>query len=71
MIKYEYDIVTLNLTDEQKQVIQIGLGNIDQLNVMIKDVINAKANEGWEPLYPFSVPQVWFRRIKANTRSKK
>lgn len=62
--KYEYDFIALNLTDDQKQIVQMGLGNIDQLNTMIKDTINFKAKDGWEPLYPFSVPHIWFRRIK-------
>jgi len=70
-MKYEYDVVTLELTEEQQQVIQMGLGDIEQINAMICDIINKRAADGWEPLYPFSVPQVWFRKeIKARRRKK-
>lgn len=69
MTKYEYDFVTLNLSDEQKQVLQLGLGDIDALNLMIRDVINEHAAKGWEPLYPFSVPQIWFRKPKPARRA--
>jgi hypothetical protein len=62
MIKYEYDVVTLDLSDDQKQVLELGLGNIEILNSLILDVINERAEDGWEPLYPFSVPQIWFRK---------
>ena len=68
MTKYEYDFVTLPLTDEQKQVLQLGLGNIDQLNILIRDTINERAKQGWEPLYPWSVPQLWFRKVKGTAR---
>lgn len=69
MSKYEYDFVALALTDDQKQVVQMGLGNIEQLNSMIKDTINSKAKQGWEAMYPFSVPYLWFRR-ELSTRKK-
>ena len=71
MIKYEYDVVALNLSDEQKHVLSMNLGNIEQLNSMLKEVINAKASDGWEPLYPFAVPQIWFRRIKTARKIQK
>ena len=70
-MKYEYDFVTLQISDEQKQVLQLGLGDIEQLNLMIRDVINERAADGWEPLYPFSVPQIWFRKAKVARRKKK
>lgn len=71
MTKYEYDFVTLALSDDQKQVLQMGLGDIDQLNIMIRDTINEWATDGWEPLYPFSVPQIWFRKPKTVRRKRK
>lgn len=70
MTKYQYDFVTLQISDEQKQVLQMGLGDIDALNLMIRDVINERAADGWEPLYPFSVPQIWFRKPMAVRRKK-
>ncbi len=68
---YEYEFVTLDLTEEQKQVMRMGLANIDQINAMLRDTINKKAIAGWEPLYPFSVPDIWFRRIKPKKTRKK
>lgn len=70
MTKYEYDVVTLDLTEEQQQALQLGLANIEQLNLMIKDIINERAQDGWEPMYPFSVPQIWFRKAKPTRRKK-
>lgn len=64
MTVYEYEFVTLPLSEDQKQVIQMGLGNIEQLNAILRDAINQRAADGWEPLYPFAVPSVWFRRKK-------
>lgn len=69
MTKFEYDFVTLNLSEEHKQVLQMGLGDIDALNVLIRDVINERADDGWEPLYPFSVPMIWFRKAKPARRA--
>lgn len=68
MTKYEYDFVTLQLSEDQKQVLQMGLGDIDALNLMIRDVVNERAADGWEPLYPFSVPQIWFRKQVTTAR---
>jgi hypothetical protein len=70
MTVYEYDFVALSLTDEQKQMVQMGLANIEQLNTMLRDTINQRAADGWEPLYPFSVPAIWFRRVKAKKTAK-
>ena len=71
MTKFEYDFVTLNLSEEHKQVLQMGLGDIDALNLLIRDVINERAADGWEPLYPFSVPQIWFRKVKPARRANR
>lgn len=67
-MKYEYEYIELKLTEEQKQLVQMGMGNFDHLIPMMKDLINSKAKEGWEPLYPFSVPFVWFKREIKNTQ---
>jgi len=69
-MKYEYDYETVNLTEDQQQMIQMGLANIEALNSMVRDVINARAKDGWEPLYPFSMPSIWFRKPKAVKRKK-
>ena len=62
-IHYEYDFVDLKLSQDQMQVVQLGLANIEEVNKLIKDTINLKAKDAWEPLYPFSVPYIWFRRL--------
>lgn len=62
--KFEYDFEMLTLTDGQKQMAQMGLADVDQLNPIIRDVINKRAIDGWEPFYPFSVPALWFKRLK-------
>lgn len=72
MTKYEYDFVHLNVTEEQNQMIQMGMAKLDDLNVMVRDAINEKAQEGWEPLYPFAVPMIWFRKpVRATRKAKK
>lgn len=70
MTVYEYDFVTLELSDEQKQMVQMGLANIEQLNTMLRDLINKRTVDGWEPLYPFAVPALWFRRVKTKKNAK-
>lgn len=62
--KLEYDFEVLALTEGEQQMVQMGIANIDQLNAKIKDIVNKRAIDGWEPLYPFSVPAVWFKRLK-------
>ena len=69
-MKYEFDYETLELTDEQLQLVQMGLAKIDDLNSMVKDIINERAAKGWEPMYPFSVPSIWFRKPRAAKRKK-
>lgn len=71
MTIYEYDFVTLELSEEQTNMTQMGMGNIEQLNIMIRDAINQYTDDGWEPLYPFMVPQIWLRRAKPTKRKKK
>lgn len=61
---YEYTFEALALTEEQKQVIQMGLAKVEDVSTMISELANKKAKDGWEPLYPFSVPCLWFRREK-------
>ena len=69
-MKYEYDFENVPLTEAQQHMVSIGAGNIDELNVIIRDLINERAKDGWEPLYPFSVPQVWFRKQITARRKK-
>jgi len=65
---YEYTFEAVQLSDEEKQAIQIGIGRIEELNEKIKETLNRQAKSGWEPLYPFSVPMLWFKRPLKKTR---
>ena len=68
-MKYKYEVVTLQLTDEQMQMSSLGIANIEQINAIVCELVNERSEDGWEPLYPFSVPQVWFRKeVKAYKR---
>jgi hypothetical protein len=64
MTKYEYDFANIELDEQQQAMIEIGVGNVAALNPIIRDILNERAKTGWEPMYPFSVPQIWFRRAK-------
>lgn len=70
MKKYEYDFERINLTEEQEQMMQMGMGDIESINSILKDIINVRAKAGWEPLYPFSVPGLWFKKEKTTKRKK-
>jgi hypothetical protein len=59
---YEYDFQDIGLDEEQKKLVELGMANIENLNAKIKDILNKRGCDGWEPLYPFSVPLLWFRR---------
>lgn len=62
---YEYKFVELELSQGQKEAAQLGMIlNIDELNKQMATLINKEATDGWEPLYPFSSPSVWFKREK-------
>jgi len=61
-MKYEYKYVTLDLNEEQMQMVQMGLAKIELVNDMVLETINEEAKDGWEPLYPFSVPSVWLKK---------
>lgn len=61
---YEYDFEDIGLTEEDRKLVELGMGKIEDLNAKIKPILNKRAKEGWEPLYPFSVPMIWFKRNK-------
>jgi len=70
MILYEYDHEDIGLTDRQRQLAELGMVKVEDLSAKIKDIINKRAKDGWEPFYPFSVPLLWFKRV-AIKKSKK
>lgn len=70
---YEYDFQDIGLTEDQRKLMEFGAVKIEEVNPRIKDILNKRAQDGWEPLYPFSVPLLWFRRIapkKAKTKGR-
>ncbi len=70
-MKYQYDYELLPLDEGQLQAIEMGLAKIEHINAMILDLVNERAKKGWEPLYPFSVPQIWFRKPATAARKRK
>lgn len=59
---YEYDFEGIDLTDEQRQAVELGLVKIEVLNEKVKLILNKRAKDGWTAEYPFSVPYLWFKR---------
>ena len=72
MTKYEYDSEVLPLSTEEAGIVKMGLTPDELLNTInkrIQELINKRGQDGWEVLYPFSVPTLWFKRI-AITKKK-
>lgn len=68
MSKVEYISERLELSKEESTIINMGIAPddiVDKINIRILEVINIKGKQGWEALYPFSVPVLWFKRTKA------
>lgn len=69
-MNYEYDFEDIGLTEDQRKVVELGMVKIEDISTMIKKTVNERAKKGWEPLYPFSVPLLWFRRIPPTQKRK-
>jgi hypothetical protein len=66
----EYDVEVIKLTEEQQNAVALGIVEIDSINQIIKKIINDRAKDGWEPMYPFAFPSIWFKRnIKKNAKA--
>jgi len=68
---YEYDFQDIGLTEDQRKLVELGMAKVEDLSARIREILNARAKEGWEPLYPFSVPLLWFKRIAPTQKPKK
>lgn len=69
---YEYEFEAVPLPDEEARMLAMNLiGNIHVVNTAVKTVLDARSKLGWEPLYPFSVPVLWFRREVKTRKTKK
>jgi hypothetical protein len=68
---YEYKYVTIEISPEQQQVVDMGLAKMDEVAELIMTEVNQQAEEGWEPLHPFGFPTLWFKReVKKTVRKK-
>lgn len=78
MNQIEYINEKIKLTADELTIINMGVASpdtIDSINDKIQEVISRRGKEGWEALYPFSVPLLWFKRTKqkksTDTKTKK
>jgi hypothetical protein len=59
---YVYDFEAISLTNEQKYLLEMQEIDPSVLSEMVKELINKRVKDGWEPLYPFTFPTLWFRK---------
>jgi len=69
-MKYEYDFEQIPLSEQDQAKLELGMVDVNAINSIIKDIINTRGQEGWEALYPFSAPYIWFRK-PVRSRQKK
>jgi len=67
-MKYEYDFENIPLSEEDQAAMQVGIANLEKINGIIRDIINRRGADGWEALYPFSAPMLWFKKPKRATK---
>lgn len=60
---YEYDFQDIGLTEDEQKLVDFGAVKLEDLNIKIRAILNERAKQNWEPLYPFSVPMLWFKRV--------
>jgi hypothetical protein len=69
-MNYEYDFHDIGLTEDQRRLVDLGMVKVEDISARIKEIVNERAKQGWEPLYPFTVPLLWFRRIPPTQKRK-
>ncbi len=70
----EYDSETLQLPAEEAAIVKMGLAPdelLNNINKRIHEIINRRGKDGWEVMYPFSVPTLWFKRIGITKKKTK
>jgi len=67
---YEYDFHDIGLDEDQRKMVEFGGIKVEDISVKIRDILNKRAQDGWEPLYPFSVPLLWFKRTAVTKKTK-
>lgn len=60
---YEYDFEYV-LKSEHLDSVEMGLADPKTVLDAVKKTLNEKAKKGWEPIPPFVLPVVWFRKTK-------
>ena len=60
----EYKYVNVDLTEEQRHMVDLGMVKLESVNDTIMALINEESSDGWEPMYPFMFPCLWFKRDK-------
>lgn len=71
MTQYEYKYRSVDLTEQQRELIQMNMAKLEDLHAMILKIVNEEGKDGWEALYPFLADTVWFRRERISKRSPK
>jgi len=64
-MKYEFILKEL-FNAEQAESITMGLVPHADVEKKILDTLNEMGEEGWEPLTPFSMDRIWFKREKVD-----
>lgn len=60
---YEYDFeYVLNPKDNENA--EMGLVDFNSIQQALKKLLNERAKKGWEPIAPFMMPVIWFRKTK-------
>lgn len=71
MTVFEYKRVKLDLPDNHLEAMNLGFVDSDDIDTKIETVVNEQGQDGWEALYPFAVPSIWFRRSKTVRKNSK
>lgn len=64
MIAYEYKCVYISLNEDELHIATLGVAEIKHVNNLVLEIANEQGADGWEAMYPFSIPAVWFKRQK-------
>jgi len=71
MNKYEFRIENIALNGDETNMMMMGMAPpevMDTVNERLVELINKLGEDGWEALYPFSLPFVWFRKVSKKTK---
>lgn len=65
---YEYDFEIIPMPEGDRRMVEMGFGEVEKLCPIIRDLLNKRAKDGWEPYYPFPVPMLWFKRVAKKSK---